>query len=65
MNVKEIIKKAGGDIEISYKYKIHQTNISAWQRRGIPQRYWSDLAEMAGITIEDIYRACEAAKNDK
>jgi len=39
--------------------------ISTWPSRGIPYRFWSDIAELARVTIQDICRAQAHARNVK
>lgn len=57
MNIKQLIKKCGGDIEVSYAFKIHPNAVGFWKKRGIPFQYWDKLMQMGGVKLQDIYNA--------
>lgn len=66
--IDRILRKAGprfGDIEVAYHLTqkhypqtVSQFSLRQWRKRGIPEAYWPDVAEMAKIELEVIWRAC-------
>jgi hypothetical protein len=62
--IKYILQKAGGEIEVSatltrkYGKNLSQFALRQWLTRGIPDTYWPDLAQMSGLPLEQIWKAC-------
>jgi hypothetical protein len=61
ITVDEIIARAGGAIELSYRLKISQFAIREWRFNGIPRRHWETLTHKAGVTVEEIWEASRCA----
>ena len=59
--IEEIIARAGGPIELSYRLKVSQFAIREWRFNGIPQRHWGLLTGLAGVTVEEIWEASQRA----
>ena len=51
------VLEAGGWIGIDAVYK--------WQHNGIPDRYWSAIIPLAGVTADEIFAANELARSEK
>ena len=59
--IEEIIARAGGPIELSYRLKVSQFAIREWRFNGIPRRHWEALTRLAGVTVEEIWEASQRA----
>ena len=47
-----IIKRLGGHVRLAETLGLHEEAVKAWLKRdrGIPPRYWHEVAELAGLT---------------
>jgi hypothetical protein len=61
ITIEEIIARAGGAIELSYRLKLSQFAIREWRFNGIPRRHWEVLTRQAGVTVEEIWEASRRA----
>ena len=59
--VEDIIARAGGAIELSYRLKVSQFAIREWRFNGIPQRHWKAMTGWTGVTVEEIWEASRCA----
>lgn len=64
MKIKKIVdifERAGGSVHLAARLDLHQTTVLAWERSGIPIRYWSKLIDDYKLTPVDIYTASKHA----
>lgn len=66
MNIGEIIEKAGGELALAMRFKLHQTSVSNWKKKGIPEKYWKEIIDQAherkhrGVSVNVIFQANRA-----
>ena len=53
-----IIRKLGGHVAIADHFGLDAQTVKSWNKpdRGIPPRYWLDIAKLAGTTPEYLQR---------
>lgn len=53
-----IIKRLGGTVALAELLGLDVETVKSWskQGRGIPARYWMDVAKLAGLTPEHLQR---------
>jgi Putative antitoxin of bacterial toxin-antitoxin system, YdaS/YdaT len=53
-----IIKQLGGHVVLAEHLGLEIETVKSWRKwdRGIPPRYWNDIARMAGVTPEYLQR---------
>jgi len=56
MDVRKIIVLCGGRKRICDALGVGRTAVCAWQRRGIPERHWSELLDLGSgkVRYEDL-----------
>lgn len=64
LRVKDIFELAGGSVHIAARFNIHQTTVLAWERAGIPPKYWKELMSEFGLSEKDLFNASEIARNE-
>ena len=57
----DIFERAGGSVHLAAKLDLHQTTVIAWERSGIPVRYWPKLIENYKLSPVEIYNASKHA----
>lgn len=56
-SVQDIHDRAkGGIAEIAYKLSVHPKTIERWPKCGIPDKYWSVLEKLYGVTPFECFR---------
>jgi hypothetical protein len=69
--VRKIIEDAGGPAIVAYAVaevggkEIGIDAVYKWQHNGIPDRYWSAIIPLAGVTADEIFAANELARSEK
>jgi hypothetical protein len=53
-----IIKNLGGHVVLAEHLGLEEETVKSWRKRdrGIPPRYWVDVAKLAGVTPEYLQR---------
>ena len=53
-----LIKRLGGYVMVAELLGLDVETVKSWQKadRGIPPRYWVDIAKLAGLTPEHLQR---------
>ena len=54
MNSRDLIDAIGGAKLLHEEFGIPYTTVHSWVARGIPYKYHSRVAELAGLTIEEV-----------
>lgn len=62
MTIPELIKSAGGPKAIAqasrkHKHRVTYYAVQKWAVRGIPDEHWGLVMELAGVSLEEIYKA--------
>lgn len=71
IDIEKIISLAGGAARIAYELGLHQTSISHWKVKGIPQKHWDRLIVLTQkdqrskpkITVTDLHTANNKARS--
>lgn len=62
MTIPDLIKQAGGPKAIALasrktKHRVTFYAVQKWAHRGIPDEHWDLIMELAGVSLETVYRA--------
>ena len=59
-----IIRKAGGPRHLHKEHGIGggEGTIYNWYHDGIPKKYWEQIAELAGVSVIDVFNADKAVR---
>jgi hypothetical protein len=62
MTIPDLIKQAGGPKAIALasrktKHRVSFYAVQKWAVRGIPDEHWELIMGLAGVSLEEIYRA--------
>ena len=65
--IPELIKSAGGPKAIAQasrkrKHRVTYFAVQKWAVRGIPDEHWDLIMELAGVSLEEVYRANQEFK---
>lgn len=60
--VQQIFDLAGGTMKLAIALNDSQANIQQWKHQGIPRKRWSNLIDLLGLTVEEIFQADELAR---
>lgn len=63
LTVQQIVARCGGAQAIAARSTIGKWAVYKWPKIGIPDEHWDLIMEMAGVTVDDIYRANRTAKH--
>lgn len=68
LTLEDIIRRAGGARRLAEQSseeaggKFSHWAVYKWPEQGIPDRYWSLVCRLADVTVEQVFAACEAAR---
>ena len=62
VSIKELIAQAGGAELVSDATGQTVSAVHKWAKNGIPERHWSVLRALGGMTVEELHSANQALR---
>lgn len=66
IEISDVLELLGGSMKIAFKLGLSQSTVSNWVRKGIPEKYWSEIIRLSKgkISLIRLHTLNESLRNN-